>query len=128
MILVWLIGLVSACAAFRGIYLTQTIYFELRDKVPQEFQNEEFAYAIWPQFALSPSTPLPLQADYVRSGFYLCAACFGFLVCAILVGSTIGTIFFLALCLGLAISSTRFAKTYGANRARRMTGSDEEGS
>jgi hypothetical protein len=127
MFLVAFIGFVSACAAAWGIVLNQRIYLDVKETLPPEFDDEEFRYATYPQFALSPSTPLRLQADYVRAGISLCSACLGFSVCAFLLGSTTAALIFLVFFLGLAAASIRHMKIYRENRVRRMTRSEGEG-
>lgn len=78
------------------------------------------------QFALSPSTPLAVQADYVASQLGACLAAFFLWLLAFLVGQTIERWFFLAILLVFVASTVKSARLYWKNRKRSMIGSQEE--
>jgi hypothetical protein len=54
--------------------LAQSVYRALVSSFPLQFQDDLYSRYYFPEAALSPSTPLPLQADYVKS---LAAGCLG---------------------------------------------------
>jgi hypothetical protein len=54
----------------------QIVYRSLIDSFPPQFQDDLTSRYAFPVLALSPSTPLPLQADYMKT---LWGSCAGFL-------------------------------------------------
>jgi hypothetical protein len=56
----------------------QTVYRALINSFPPQFQDPLNSRYAFPVFALSPSTPLSLQADYMKSLAGGCFAMLGF--------------------------------------------------
>lgn len=118
LILVVLIGLVSALAAMRAFVLEMKVYFATNNKLPEEFQDGR--YAVHADFALSPLTPLAVQADYIKAGRFLSISLLGASVCAFLLEiASVGGIFLIIFVIGAA-TSIRDTKIYRANCIDRM--------
>lgn len=102
------------------------VYHALIDSFPPEFQDGLSSRFAIHTIALSPSTPLSLQADYVKSlaGFclaFLCVSLFLFSLQEVRVG-----FLFLAVTFISAVSTTKSWKTYMENCNRSVTHDDEE--
>jgi hypothetical protein len=81
-----------------------------RDSITERFAIDSFA--------LNPSTPLPIQADYIAS---LVGGCLTVLFTALLVfsvGETTGGWLFLAILVVCVASTAKSAMTYWKNRTR----------
>jgi hypothetical protein len=119
-----LIGFVSAFAFLWAFVLQMKVHFATIDKLPEEFQDGRFG--VEPEFALSPLTPLTVQADYVKAGFILCVALLGFSVCAFLLENTkVGWILLLVFLIGV-YSAVKSLKTYRENRIEGTHRNSEE--
>jgi hypothetical protein len=66
------LAFIGTLAAIWGIYKYQTVYSTLINSFPLEFQGGEISRHAFPVIALSASTPLELQWDYVTSLMGLC--------------------------------------------------------
>lgn len=60
---------------------SQIVYHSIIDSFPPQFQDPETSRYAFSVLALSPSTPLPLQAEYVKSLWGGCAACLCLSLC-----------------------------------------------
>jgi len=94
----------------------------LKESMPPEWRDsitERFAID---SFALNPSTPLPIQADYIAS---LVGGCLAVLFTTLLVfsvGETVGGWFFLAIFAVCVASTVKSAVKYWKNRKRAAIG------
>lgn len=53
----------------------EIVYRSLVDSFPAQFQDDLTSRYAFPVLALSPSTPLPLQADYMKALWGSCVGC-----------------------------------------------------
>jgi Ca2+/Na+ antiporter len=113
-------------ALFWAGFKYYAVYFALVDSFPPEWRNTSSARVAIDQFALSPSTPLAVQADYVASQVGACLAAFFLWLLVFLVGQTIERWLFLAILLVFVVSTVKSARLYWKNRNRSMIGSQEE--
>jgi hypothetical protein len=118
---------ISCVAAFIWSALqTRAVHNALIDTFPPEFKDnltEKFAFHV---IALSPATPLSVQADYLNSQM---VGCFGIL-CFSLAFFSAGEVFGGWLALGAffmsAISIVKAWKTYKENCNRKLARDDQE--
>jgi hypothetical protein len=112
---------VTAFAVIWSIINYQTAYVALIDLLPPQFQdglNSKFAF---PEYVLRPSTPLALQAAYVRSQIGFCFAALGVsLLCFLHEKNVVGLII-LAMFFGFAVLTIKSWKTYRANCNRQVS-------
>jgi hypothetical protein len=116
-----------AVAAIWSAFKYQTVYYALINSFPLEFQDPLNSRSAFPEFALSPSTPLALQADYVKS---LAGGCFAMLCFSLWFfsfGQVIGGWLGLGSFLLIATSTIKSWKTYKANCNRPVAHDDKEG-
>ena len=106
-----LIGIVSACVAAWAFVLEMKVYFATNSKLPEEFHDGR--YAVHDDFALSPLTPLAVQADYIKAGFILCAALLGFSARAVLLENAVVGWIFLAVPLAGATTAIKKPEPIG---------------
>jgi hypothetical protein len=98
----------------------------LVDSFPSQFQDDPTSRYAFPVLALQPSTPLPLQAEYVKASWGGCVAvlcvslCF-FSIQEPIVGCVVLVVFFASVF--LAIKGWR---TYQENCNRVVPGEDKE--
>ena len=86
--------------------------------MPPEWRDSITARFALDHIALNPSTPLPIQADYIAS---LVGGCLAILFTALLVfsvGETKGGWLFVAILAVCLASTVKSAKTYLSNRKR----------
>ena len=65
-------------AAIAGILSAaryQIVYHSMVDSFPLQFQDDLTSRYAFPVLVLNPSTPLSLQADYMRAGSCVCCLC-----------------------------------------------------
>ncbi len=112
-------GVLAAIAFIWAAVKDQIVYKSMVDTLPPQFQDDELAlrYAFH-EYALHPSTPLPLQAEYVNS---LRGGCAGSLCASIAVFSAqnvvLGCLSLIAFVWGV-IHTIRSWRTYRENCAR----------
>ena len=111
-------GIAMIWSAFK--YLI--VYRALVDSIPPQLSAR---YAV-PVYALSPSTPLPLQAEYVKSAWggcvaFLCVSLCFFSLQELAVGCVSLVVFGVS-----AISAIRSWKTYKENCNRAVAQDDKE--
>ena len=105
---------------------TEIVYRAIIDSFPPQFQdpyNSRYAIHVW---ALSHSTPLPLQAEYIES---LWAACVAFLclsLCFFSLQQPIIGCVCLAVFAGCVFSTVRSWKIYKENCNRATNQNDKE--
>lgn len=99
----------------------QVAYHALQDAIPPQFQGGEMSRYAFPVYALHPSTPLALQADYVKSlaGGTIALLCFS-ASCFLFGRSDGGLLALLGFGAG-TVSTFKSWNTYKANCSRVTT-------
>lgn len=121
-----ILAVASAIAALWSAFIYQRTYAALIHSLPLQFQdglNSKFAF---PVSVLSPSTPLTLQWDYVKSQIGVCAAALGFSLFFLLSEKLIVGCIVLTVFLVFTASTIKSWKTYAANCDQRATQADTE--
>lgn len=99
---------------------TQVLYHKLVGSFPPQFQDDLSSRYAFPVLALSASTPLPLQAEYINCQYAGCVC----LLCISLGGFFVGNAPFgglgLIATLCSAVSTFRSIKIYKENCLSRM--------
>jgi len=118
---------IPCVAAFiYAAWRNQAVHYALIDSFPPELKDEMTAKVALHAIALRPSTPLPVQADYVNS---LVAGAFAML-CFSLTLFSLGEVFggWLALIMSLisAVLTIKSWWTYNENRSRVAARDDQE--
>jgi hypothetical protein len=109
----------TAAAVLWSLLKYQTAYVALIGSLPPQFQdglNSKFAF---PEYVLHPSTPLALQADYVKSQIGFCVAALGFSLLCFLYGKTVVGLIILVVVFGFTALTMKSWKTYKANCDRQ---------
>jgi len=119
-IFVLVIGLASAVAFLWSAFLIQKVRYAVMDTLPPELADPNFPYSVYPEFALGPSTPLALQADYLKSQMLFFLAFLGFSLDCFLLGKAIMGWVLLAMFVGFATLTIKNRKIYKANCSRKM--------
>ena len=119
MIVIFAIG--ALIAAIWSIVIYQNVYNSVIEFFPPQFQDPFTSRYAFPVLALSPSTPLSLQADYVKSlcGFcvlFLCISFIFFSIQQVVIGCLCLSVFFVSV-----FSTVKSWKTYKANCNRAET-------
>jgi len=65
----------AATAGILSAIRYQIVYHSLVDSFPLQFQDDLTSRYAFPVLVLSPSTPLSLQADYMRASWGSCVCC-----------------------------------------------------
>ena len=119
-----------AFAAFASLfwagYKYESVRSELVDSFPPEFQDEVASRFALRHYALRPSTPLRLQADYVASLIGGCLMGFFLLLLVLSAGDARASWVFLAVLLIGIASTVKPVRTYLKNRSRAMTGHESD--
>jgi hypothetical protein len=120
--------LAMACgiAFLWSAFLYQAVYYALINSFPLEFQDPLNSRYAFPEFALSPSTPLALQAKYMKSLAGGCVAMLCFSLSFFSFGQVIGGWLGLGGFLLVATSTLKSWKIYKANCNRLMTHDRQE--
>lgn len=103
----------------------QIVYRAIIDSFPPQFQDpykSRYAIHAW---ALSHSTPLPLQAEYMESLWAACVAFLCLALCFFFLRQPIIGCVFLAVFAGSVFSAAKSWKAYKKNCDRAMTEKDE---
>ena len=115
MIAIPILVIATAVAVLWSLFKYQTTYIALFDLLPPQFQdglNSKFAF---PEYVLSPSTPLTLQAEYVKSQIGFCLATLGVsLLCFSFEKTVVGLIVMIVF-FALTALTIKTWKTYKAN-------------
>jgi hypothetical protein len=110
-----MLAIASVLAVIWSIFKYQTVYYALINSFPLKFQDPLTSRYAFPEIALSPSTPLPLQAEYLKSLIGFCLAALGFsLFCFFIEKTIVGWILFFMF-LGFAALTIKSGKAYKAN-------------
>jgi hypothetical protein len=116
----------TAVAILWSAFKYQTTYVALIDSLPPQFQDGVSSKFAFPEYVLRPSTPLALQAEYVKSQIGFCSATLGVsLLCFIFEKIVIGLIV-LAMFLWFTALTIKSWKKHQANCNRRTAGDDKE--
>jgi hypothetical protein len=113
-------------AAIWSIVIYQNVYNSVIEFFPPQFQDPFTSRYAFPVLALSPSTPLSLQADYVKSlsGFcvvFLCISLSFFSIQQVVIGCLCLGVFFVSV-----FSTIKSWKAYKENSNRPMARDDNE--
>src|SRR4051794_221026 len=68
---------VGAIAGIWSAVRSQILYRQLVDSFPPQFQDQLTSRYAFSVYALDPSTPLPLQAEYMKCQYAGCACILG---------------------------------------------------
>jgi hypothetical protein len=113
-------------AALWSVFKYQTTYVALTDSLPPQFQDGLNSRYAFPEYVLRPSTPLALQAEYVKSQVGFCFATLGCsLLCFLHEKNAVGLIV-LAMFFGFTALTIKSWRTYQANLNRRTDRDDRE--
>jgi hypothetical protein len=116
----------TTAAVLWSIFKYQTAYVALVDSLPPQFQDGVSSKFAFPEYVLRPSTPLVLQAEYVKSQIGFCFAALGVsLLCFLYEKAIVGLIVLVMFC-GFTALTIRSWKAYQANSNRRTSYDDEE--
>ncbi len=66
---------IAAIAGILSAVRYQIVHHSLVDSFPLQFQDDLTSRYAFPVLVLSPSTPLSLQADYMRASWGSCVCC-----------------------------------------------------
>jgi hypothetical protein len=77
MIAVPILAIGTAVAVLWSMFKYQTAYVALIESLPPQFLDGLSSKFAFPEYVLRPSTPLSLQAEYVRSQIGFCVAAYG---------------------------------------------------
>jgi hypothetical protein len=104
----------------------QRVFDALIDTFPLELRDDHTSrFAIHP-IALSPSTPLALQADYVKSEVGVCLAMLAGALSSFLYGNVVlGLTWSVVWLVGVVVTFNSW-KAYAANRDRRISDDEKE--
>jgi hypothetical protein len=113
-------------AAIWSIVIYQNVYNSVIELFPQQSQDPFTSRYASPVLARSPSTPLSLQADYVKSlsGFcvvFLCISIVFFSIQQVIIGYLSLGVFLVSV-----LSTIKSWKTYKANCNRSVARSDHK--
>jgi Ca2+/Na+ antiporter len=117
---------VGLLAAVWSIVKYQIVYNSLAESFPPQFQDPLTSRYAFPVLALSSSTPLPLQEDYVKSlqGFCVVSLCISlsfFSFQQVIVGCLFLVVFFVSV-----FSMVKSWRTYKKNCNRAVAQGDRE--
>ena len=119
-------AIAAALAAIASVVKYQSVYYALIKSFPLEFQDDQSSRYLFPYIALRPSTPLPLQAEFMQSMASFCFAmlCFSFFLFSVgeLTGGWVGFLFFLV---GSGYT-LQYSKTYRENCNRPAAANDKD--
>jgi len=106
---------ISAITAIWSAVKYQIIYNSIVDSFPPQFRDELSSRYAFPVLVLSPTTPLPLQAEYVKSMwgscvFFFCVSLGSFASRNVVFGGL-----FLLVFVGAVFKTIKSRKTYQEN-------------
>jgi hypothetical protein len=105
----------------------QIIYNSVIDSFPPQFQGDLTSRYAFTVLVLSPSTPLPLQAEYVKASWGGCVAGLSISLCFFSVREPILGCLFLVIFIAAVVSTLRSRKTYKENCNRVLSDEVKEG-
>lgn len=126
MIVVPILAIATVVAVLWSLFKYQTTYVAVIDLLPSQFQDGLNSRYAFPEYALSPSTPLALQVDYVKSQMGFCFATFGVSLLCFLFQKTVVAWIVLVMFFGFSALAIKSWKAYQANRNRRTARDDKE--
>jgi hypothetical protein len=115
------LALLSALAVIWSMFKYQTTYVALIESLPPQFQDGLSSKFAFPEYVLNPSTPLALQADYVKSQIGFCFATIGIALLCFFSEKIVAGMFFIFTAL-----TGKSWKIYTGNRNRRLTVDDQK--
>jgi hypothetical protein len=126
MIFVPLLIFGGVLALIWSVLLRRQVHDALVDSLPPMFHEYPYDQYVADEFAPKPSTPLAVQADYLRSliGGCLFALCIS--LSWFIGGNVFAGCFFLLALIGTAIVTFRAWKAYKANCNRAMTHAEKD--
>jgi hypothetical protein len=113
-----LVALATAFVALWSIYKYQTTYAALLGSLPPQFQDGSNSRFAFPEWVLRPSTPLPLQSDYVKSQAGFCLVTLGIAMLCLLSGKTEIGAMVLAMLAAFSALTIKSWKLFRANKTR----------
>lgn len=122
-----LFAILSGIAMIWSAIRYQIVYNSVIDTFPPQFQDDLTSRYAFPVLALRASTPLPLQAEYVKASWGGCVAFLCVSLCFFSLGELIVG------CLGLVVflvsifSAIKSWKTYKENCNRGTPDEDDDG-
>jgi hypothetical protein len=105
----------------------QIVYRSLIDSFPPQFQDDLTSRYAFPVLALSPSTPLPLQAEYVKASWGACVGLLCIAMCFFSIGELIVGCVGLVIFFAAVFSTINSWKTYRENCNRVVPNDDNDG-
>lgn len=115
MIAVPILIVAVAVSVVWSIVKYQTAYVAVMDLLPPQFQDGLNSRYAFPEYALRPSTPLALQAEYVKSQVGFCVAAVGCSLLCFLYEKTALGLIVLAMSFWFTALTIKSWKTYKAN-------------
>jgi hypothetical protein len=116
-----ILAIATAVAVLWSVFKYQTTYAALIDSLPLQFRDGLSSKFAFPEYVLSPSTPLALQADYVRSQIGFCLATLGVSLLCLLNEKMLAGLIILFLFFGFTVLTMKSWKRYSENYNRRAT-------
>jgi hypothetical protein len=126
MIFALFVGWASAVTLVWSVFKYHAVSDALIDSYHPEFQEGMLWRTAFPVFALSPSTPLDLQAGYVQSITGFCFVTLGVSLCCFLLEKTIAGWMVLIMFFVFAALTIKSWRTYKANCNRRVVHDHKE--
>jgi hypothetical protein len=123
-IAVLILVIATAATVLWSLFKYQTAYVGVIEYLPPQFQDGLSSKFAFPEYVLDPSTPLALQAEYVKSQIGFCCATLGASLLCLALEKEIPALIMLAFLFGFAALTIRSWKTYQRNCHRRMAGDD----
>jgi hypothetical protein len=126
MIVVPFLAIATIFAILWSAFKYQTTYVAVIDTLPLQFRDGLNSRYAFPEYVLRPSTPLALQAEYVKSQIGFTFAMLGLsLLCFLYEKNPVGLIL-LTMFFGFCVLTIKSWKTYQANLNRRTARDDKE--
>jgi hypothetical protein len=126
MIAVPFLAIATAVAVLWSAFKYQTTYVAVIDSLPSEFRDGLNSRYAFPEYVLRPSTPLALQAEYVKSQIGFSFATLGLSLLGFLYEKNTVGLILLAMFFGFSALTIKSWKTYQENLNRRTARDDKE--
>jgi hypothetical protein len=117
---------VSGLALFWSFLRYHRVYYAVVDSLPLELRDEHTSHFAFHTIALRRSTPLALQADYVKSYAVACVAPLAMSLSCFMLDNVVAGWGFLILFLMSSAVTIKSWKAYKANFIWRTSQDDEE--
>ena len=105
---------------------SQVVYRSIVDSFPPQFQDDYTSRYAFSVYALAPSTPLPLQAEYMKALWAGCACMLCVALGCFALPNVVWGCFILAGFFWAVFSTFKSWKTYRENCNRAVSQNDEE--